>query len=110
MSIRRKIIVLVGVMLTGSVAALLMDPGAKPVVMLSRGAVLENRGVAIRSLAPGWSSFTRANLRIWPTLARMRLTFRIDGIREESISIATIYPDGTREEPSHPVTVRFRAY
>src|SRR5439155_8807748 len=82
----------------------------RPVGRLSRSDVVEIRGVVIRSLAPGWSSFTRANLRIWPTLVRMRFTFRIVDIREESISIATIYPDGTRQEPSHPVTIRFRAY
>lgn len=64
----------------------------------------------MRAEAPGWSWFTRANLRAWPTLVRMRLTFRIAGIREDSIGFSTVYANGTSEESSHPVVVRFRAY
>ena len=112
MSTRTKIVVLVGVVLTvtGAVAALLMHGGVKPVGRLSRSDVLEIRSVVMRSRAPGWSWFTRTNLSSWPYFVRMRLTFHIVDIREDSIGSVTIHPDGTREEPSHPVAVRFRAY
>ncbi len=107
---RTRLIVLVGVMLmfTGAVATLLMDDGVKPVGRLSRSDVLEIRAVVMRSRAPGWSWFTRTNLSSWPSFVRMRLTFRIVDIKEDSIGDVTIHPDGTREV-SYPVRVRFRA-
>jgi hypothetical protein len=110
MSTPTKVIVLVGVMLmfTGAVATLLVHDGVKPVGRLSRSDVLEIRAVVMQSKAPRWSWFTRANLRYWPSLVRMRLTFRIFDIREDSIGTVTIHPDGTREV-SRPVIVRFRA-
>lgn len=95
-------------MFTGAVATLLVHDGVKPVGRLSRSDVLEIRAVVMQSKAPRWSWFTRANLRYWPSLVRMRLTFRIFDIREDSIGTVTIHPDGTREV-SRPVIVRFRA-
>lgn len=112
MSTPTRIIVLVGAMLAvaGIVAALSVHGDAKPVGSLSCSDVREIRAVVMRAEAPGWSWFTRANLRAWPTLVRMRLTFRIAGIREASIGFSTVYANGTSEESSHPVVVRFRAY
>ena len=110
MSTRTKIVVLVGVVLTvtGAVAALLIHDDVKPIGTLSRSDVHQIRAVVMRSQAPGWRWFTRANLRSWPFFVRMRLTFRIVDIREDSIGIVTIHPDGTREV-RHSVIVRFRA-
>jgi hypothetical protein len=89
---------------------LLMHADVKPIGRLSRSDVLEIRSVVTRSRAPHWSWFTRANLRSWPTFVRIRLTFRIVEIREDSIGSVTIHVNGTREEPGHPVTAWFKAY
>lgn len=107
-----RIIVVVGAMLAvaGVAAVLAVHDHAKPIGSLSCSDVREIRAVVMRAEAPGWSWFTRANLRAWPTLVRMRLTFRIGGIREDSIGFSTVYANGTSEEFSHPVVVRFRAY
>jgi hypothetical protein len=108
MSTRKKILVLAGVLLVGSVFALLMHDDAKPVGKLSRRDVIEIRAVVTR-LAPNWSSFTHSSLRYWPSLARARLTFRMGDITEDSMGGGvTVHPDGTREV-NYPFTVRIKA-
>jgi hypothetical protein len=112
MSTRTKTIAFIGVALAvvGAVAVLLVQDEVQPIGGLSRSDVLEIRAVVSRAVLPGWRSLTLANLRFWPTLARMRLTFRIVGIREEAVGTVTIHPDGTEEESNHPVTVRCRSH
>jgi hypothetical protein len=109
MSTRGTIIVLVGVVLAGALAALWMHDDVKPIKRLSRGDVLEIRSVATRTVAPGWSWFTRANLPSWLTFVRMWFTFRIYDIRQTSI-LLTLRPDATAEETGFYVKVRYREY
>ena len=109
MSTRRKIIVLLGLVLTGAATTLLIGDDIKPVRGLSHADVREIRRVVYRFYAPDWSAFTQSNLRFWPTILRQRLTFHIHDITSPSIGTVTTHSDGTREESSHPVTVRFAA-
>ena len=109
MSTRKKIIVLAGVMLVGSVAALLMHDDPKPIGKLSRRDVIEIRAVVRQFKEPHWSWFKNSALRFWPHLARMRLTFHIGDITEDSTGgIVTIHLDGTREV-NYPFTVHISA-
>ena len=106
---RKKIILLAGVMLVGSLVALLMHDNAKPVGKLSRRDVIEIRAVVRQSAEPHWSWFKNSALRFWPHLARVRLTFHIGDISENSMGgIVTIHPDGTREV-NYPFTVHISA-
>jgi hypothetical protein len=76
---------------------------------ISRRDILEIRGLVKQSLAPSWRWFTAANFRAWPLLLRTRFAFRIVDIRDDSIGIVLIHPDGTREDKT-PVVVRYRTY
>jgi hypothetical protein len=111
MSTHRRYLVLVGVILIGTVAALLMHDHLTPVAGLSRNDVIEIRGAVLQSLA--CSSFKTWNLRDWPFFLRMRFSFHVKEIiqdaRDKSIRRVTIHADGTREEPNQVMRVRFRA-
>ncbi len=78
--------------------ALLRHDGVKPIGRLSCGEVREVRTVVKRSFCPQRSWFKFANAHQWPSFARMALTFRVVDIKEDSIGIITIHPDGTRDE------------
>jgi hypothetical protein len=103
--------VLLGVLLVA--AACLAIPALtrrehKPIGRLSSDDVRQIRALLIEDSA-SWNYFTRANWRNWPGLARVRFMFHIVEMHEEPISRVTTWPDGIREEPTHPVTVRFKA-
>src|SRR5271165_523439 len=78
--------------------AVLRQDGVKPIGRLSCEEAREVRGVVKRSFCPQPSWFKLANSRQWSSFARMALTFRVVDIREDSIGIITIDPDGTRDE------------
>jgi len=112
MSIRRKpiiVLAVVGVLLLAAVVVSLVQPTPALIGKLSGKDVREVRRVVTRVLTPGRNSFTLSNLRFWPTLIRIRATFRIDDIQEDAVGTTTIHADGTRDEPDQPLKVLFHA-
>jgi hypothetical protein len=112
MSIRRKPIIVLavaGFLLLAALVVSLDQQTPAPIGKLSGKDVREIRRVVTRVLTPGRNSFTMSNLRFWPTLIRIRSTFRIDDIQEDAVGTTTIHADGTRDEPDRSLKVLFHA-
>jgi hypothetical protein len=110
MSNGAKIVALATLIFAGGIVLWFMPERPSPVGGLSRNDVLEIRDVVSWSMEPHWNWLTRANFKQWPGFVLMRLRFRIIDLKEDSIDIVIIHPDGTREEPKHPVTVWFKTF
>ena len=103
---KRRLLAVVAAAATTLLVAVLLADDVKPVGTLSRRDVIEIRKVVARYETPQWSWFTLRNLRSWPSFLRAKLTFRVVDIREDTIGVAIILPDGKRVENGRRVTVR----
>jgi len=89
----------------GLLCVLLTRDDAKPTGSLSRTDVIEIRAAVTRWQVPAWKDIVRTKVRLWPSFVRARMEFKIIEMEEGSIESVRIHPDGTAEEPTHPVTV-----